>query len=177
MGNFAFTYGEPAREWLNDEPAARAQARARRRKRRKYRVKEPLTEELLCELLESPSPEQFTSTHNLQAPTLSEYLQWLLANHGLVRSKVIREAGLNETFGWQIFKGERGCGRDKALALAFAMNLDLRETNRLLQAAGQSALYCKDRRDAIIIFCIEKGLTLQRTDEELYRFGEQTICQ
>ena len=47
MDNFAFTYGEPAREWLNDEPAARAQARARRRKRRKYRVKEPLTEELL----------------------------------------------------------------------------------------------------------------------------------
>ena len=113
----------------------------------------------------------------MQAPTLSEYLQWLLANHGLVRSKVIREASLNETFGWQIFKGERGCGRDKALALAFAMNLDLRETNRLLQAAGQSALYCKDRRDAIIIFCIEKGLTLRRTDEELYRFGEQTICQ
>ncbi|WP_294374710.1 hypothetical protein [uncultured Slackia sp.] len=48
-------------------------------------MKEPLTEELLCELLESPSPEQFTSTHDLQAPTLPEYLQWLLANHGLVR--------------------------------------------------------------------------------------------
>ena len=140
-------------------------------------MKEPLTEELLNELLESPSPDQFASRHDLQTPTLPEYLAQLLAEHGLVRSKVIREAGMNETFGWQVFKGERGCGRNKALALAFAMNLDLRETNRLLQAAGQNALYCKNRRDAIIIFCMEKGLTLRRTDEELYRFGEATICE
>lgn len=163
--------------WLSDEPAVRAQARARRRKRRKRRVKEPLTEELLNELLESPSPEQFASKHDLRTPSLPEYLAQLLEEHDLVRAKVVREAGINETFGWQIFKGERGCGRDKALALAFAMNLDLRETNRLLQAAGQSALYCKNRRDAIIIFCMEKGLPLRRTDEELYRFGEATICQ
>ncbi len=56
------------------------------------------------------------------------------------------------------------------------MHLNLRETDRLLQAAGVNELYCKNRRDAIIIFAVNKGYSLQRTDEELYRFGEETIC-
>ena len=44
------------------------------------------------------------------------------------------------------------------------------------KAAGVSELYCKDRRDAIIIFCIDRGCSLQKVNEELYRFGERTIC-
>ena len=62
------------------------------------------------------------------------------------------------------------------LQLAFALGLTLKEADRLLQAAGASGLYCKDRRDAIIIFCLDHGYSLQKTDEELYRFGEDTIC-
>ena len=85
-------------------------------------------------------------------------------------------AGLNDTFGYQIFKGTRKASRDKVLQLAFAMHLGLRETDRLLQAAGANELYCKNRRDAIIIFAVQKGYTLQKANEELYRFGEETIC-
>lgn len=39
-----------------------------------------------------------------------------------------------------------------------------------------SSLYSKDRRDAIIIFCIDRGCSLQKVNEELYRFGEETVC-
>ena len=56
------------------------------------------------------------------------------------------------------------------------MKLTLKEADRLLQAAGVNELYCKNRRDAIIIFCLDRGYDLQKTDEELYRFGEDTIC-
>lgn len=49
------------------------------------------------------------------------------------------------------------------------------EANRLLQAGGANELYCKNRRDAIVIFAISHGYTLQKTEEELYRFGEATI--
>ena len=62
------------------------------------------------------------------------------------------------------------------LQLAFAMHLSLKEADRLLQAAGANGLYCKNRRDAIIIFCLDHGYGLQKTDEELYRFNEDTIC-
>ena len=85
-------------------------------------------------------------------------------------------ANLNETFGYQIFMGTRNPSRNKLLQIAFAMALTLRETNRMFEAGGVSSLYSKSRRDAIIIFCLERGCSLQRVNEELYRFGEETIC-
>ena len=137
---------------------------------------EPLTEGLLDELLSAPNPEAYLDSHDFGERTLSEYLQRLLEEKHLERAQVVRMANLNETFGYQIFKGERNPSRNKVLQIAFAMALSLRETNRALTAAGVSELYCKDRRDAIIIFCIDRGCSLQKVNEELYRLGERTIC-
>ena len=104
-----------------------------------------------------------------------EYLKQLLEEKGLERSRVVRMADLNETFGYQIFTGARHPSRNKVLQIAFAMALTLKETNRALSAAGANVLNCKDRRDAIIIFCIDRGCSLQKVNEELYRFGEETV--
>lgn len=139
-------------------------------------MKEPLTDELLQELLDAPNPKSFTDRHRLKKRTLAEYLQQLLDERGLKQAAVVKAANINETFGYQIFTGERGAGRNKILQLAFAMKLPLKETNRLLQAAGANELYCKNRRDAIIIFCLTHSASLQDTNEELYGFGEETIC-
>ena len=132
--------------------------------------------ELLDELLSTSSLEGYLEQNKPGTRTLAEYLQQLLEEKGLERSRVVRMADLNDTFGYQIFKGTRHPSRDKVLQIAFAMALTLRETNRALTAAGASELYCKDRRDAIIIFCLDRGCSLQKVNEELYRFGERTIC-
>ena len=137
---------------------------------------EPLTEGVLDELLSAPNPEAYLDSHDFGERTLSEYLQRLLEEKHLERAQVVRMANLNETFGYQIFKGERNPSRNKVLQIAFAMALSLRETNRALSAAGVNALNCKNRRDAIIIFCIDRGCSLQKVNEELYRFGEETVC-
>lgn len=136
---------------------------------------EPLTDELLRELISSPTPIDFIDAHNITHRSLSDYLNRLLEAKGLRRADVVRAAGINETFGYQIFKGQRNPSRDKVLQLALAMGCDLTETNRLLKAAGVNELYCKDRRDAIILFCIDRGLGLQQVDEQLYRFHEDTL--
>ena len=138
---------------------------------------EPLTEKLLEELLSAPTPESYLDEYKPGRRNLSEYLQELLEAKHLERSRVVRMANLNETFGYEIFTGKKiHPSRDKVLQIAFAMALTLQETNRALGAAGVSQLYCKDRRDAIIIFCIDRGCSLQKVNEELYRFGEDTIC-
>ena len=144
-------------------------------RRRKRRVKEPLTNELLEELLSSPDPAKFASKNKITHRNLPDYLQQLLDEKGLSRPKVIAEAGLNATYGYDIFTGKKHPSRDKVLPLAFSMHCTLQETNRMLQAAGVNELYVKDRRDAIIIFSLEHGYTLMKTNEELYRFGEKTI--
>lgn len=146
------------------------------RKRRKRRVKEPLTEELLEQLLSSPDPAIFTTENKITQRTLPDYLQQLLDEKGLERAHVIREAGLNETYGYQIFMGQRNPARNKMLQIIFAMGMNLKEANRTLQAAGVNELYCKNRRDAIIIFCLDHKYSLLQTDQELYRFNEETIC-
>jgi len=137
---------------------------------------EKLTEELLSELLDAPTIDGFAAKNALGHRKLGEYLEELLEQKGLKRSQVVHMANLNETFGYQIFTGQRNPSRNKVLQIAFAMALSLRETNRALEAAGVSSLYSKDRRDAIIIFCLDRGCSLQKVNEELYRFGEETLC-
>ena len=139
-------------------------------------MKEILTEDLLAELLLSRDPQEFIEKYDITSRSLSEYLQMLLEEKGLRRIDVIRSADLNETFGYQIFMGQRKPSRNKILQIAFAMGCTLKETNRLLQIGEANALYCKDRRDAIIVFCVEKHYPLQKVNEELYRFREDTIC-
>lgn len=136
---------------------------------------EPLTEELLAELLKAPDVESFIETHSPAGRDLPGYLAGLLQAKGLRQSKVVRAANLSPTYGYQIFAGTRHPSREKLLAIAFAMGLSVREANRLLQVGGVSALYAKDRRDAIIIFCLDHGKPLLAVNEQLHRLGEATI--
>lgn len=139
-------------------------------------MKEPLTEELLEELLCAPSAKAAAVSNAFTERSLGEYLQQLVDEKGLERVEVIKAARMNATFGYQVFMGQRGASRNKVLQLAFAMKCSLKECNRLLQAAGANELYCKNRRDAIIIYCLTHGCTLEQVDEQLYGFGEPTIC-
>lgn len=140
-------------------------------------MSEPLTEELLGELLSTEDLDKYLDERDLGNLTLAEYLQQLLDKKGLQRSRVVRMADLNATYGYEIFQGmSRKPSRDKVLQIIFAMALTLREANRVLTLAGVSALYPKNRRDAIIIFCLDRGSSLQKVNDELYRFGERTIC-
>lgn len=137
---------------------------------------EPLTEEMLNELLDSPDPDSFLRTHDVSTRELSDYLQELLNTHGLVRKDVIHAANINETYGYELFTGRKTKpNRDKILQLAFAMGLSLRETDRLLTAGGASRLYCKDRRDAIIIFCLDRHASLADVNDALYQRNERTL--
>lgn len=136
---------------------------------------ERLTEEVLRELVEAPTLDDFVHEHEFPAPMLSEYLCHLLERKHLERARVVRMADLNETFGYQIFTGQRNPSRNKVLQIVLAMALTLREANRALRAAGTGALDPKCRRDAIIIYCIDHGCSLQKTNEELYRLGEETV--
>jgi transcriptional regulator with XRE-family HTH domain len=138
-------------------------------------AEEQLTDELLERLLASASPEAYLSTMEPEDRTLSEYLFSLLHDKGLSRSEVFEAAGIDRTHGYQIFEGIRNVGRDRAIMLAFGLRCSLRETQHLLRFAGVAELWCKVRRDAIIIYCIEHGFDRTECDDTLYRMGERTL--
>lgn len=139
-------------------------------------VDEPLTEELLQELLSAPDPQAYLGQHRLEQRSLSEYLQQMLVERGLTQSQAVKNAQLNETYGYEIFTGRKQRpSRDRVLAIAFGMRLNLTQANRALQAAQCSQLYCKSCRDAIIIFALEHGYSLHRLNDTLYRYDEEIL--
>lgn len=136
---------------------------------------EPLTEDLLERISLARELEAVIEGDSFVKRSFAEVLQEFATEKGLSQAEIARRSGLSYNHVYYLFRGDRGVSRNKALALAFALGLTVRETGRLLQAAGVNGLYAKDRRDAILIFCLDHGYTFSQTEEELFRFGEPTL--
>ena len=139
-----------------------------------------LTADLLEQLLANSSVESYldeTPEATSETQTLAQYLNQLLkARPGLKKADVIRASGLNGTVVYDIFAGKSANpSRDHAVMLAFGLGASLREAQRIVRLAGWPELRCKDRRDAVLIWCLERGLTRTQADDELFRLGEKTL--
>ena len=140
-------------------------------------TRELLTEELLDRLISSPDIQSYLNQDSTNNQTLTAFLESLREANNMKRSAVARESGLNAPVVYDIFAGKSRPGRDHAIMLSIGLNCDLREIQRLLRLAGVSELWCKQRRDAIIIWCIEHSFDLTATDNELQRLGERPLLQ
>lgn len=83
---------------------------------------------------------------------------------------------MSPTYGYQIFTGARKPSRDKVLQLAFAMSLSVGEAQQALMLAGANSLSSGVRRDAIVLWYLDRGASLQRVNEGLWSRGERTVC-
>jgi hypothetical protein len=99
-------------------------------------------------------------------PDIRDFFDELFLATGLVRSVVIRDANISRTYGYQIMDGTRIGKRDYYLAIAIAMHLDLRATQRMLAVTSSGSLHALIKRDAAIIFAINHGYDSLR----LYNF-------
>ena len=93
-------------------------------------------------------------------PTFVEQLERLCEEKSMVREHVIKRAGIERSFGHQLFRGSRRPSRDNVIRLAFGFSLTVGETQELLRIARKSALYPKIKRDAIILFGLAHGKTM-----------------
>lgn len=138
---------------------------------------ERMTEDLLQRLLTAADVDDYLDEEDLPNRTLAGYLAQLLDDRRMTRADVVRASGLNPTFVYDIFAGKSRPGRDHAIMLALGLGCDLRECQRLLRLAGVSELWCKLRRDAIIIWCVQNGLNREQVDDELWAKGETTLLK
>lgn len=131
--------------------------------------------------LESVSPEtlnQFlTGDYMNKYKDISDYLNQYIAAHSLVTSDVIRRSRLDRSYANQILNGTRkNPGRDKLIPICLAMGMDLEETNRALKISKAGTLYSKDKRDAVIIMCINRKIfDVLRVNELLYENGLEPL--
>ena len=71
--------------------------------------------------------------------------------------------------------GSKRPGRDKILALCIAAGLDLKETKRALESAGEAPLYSRNKRDAIILYAINNRLDIIGLNDLLEKADEQLL--
>lgn len=148
-------------------------------KDREYDRTDNTTSELFRMIQEAP--EQFACDYmkneeNYGMPvTLEQFLQELLEKHEMSIPDLIVKTLLSKSFVYQIFSGKRNPGRDILLRIAFAMRLSVEETQHLFLVAGKGALYPKVRRDAIIIYCLGKEMSLDEANEFLERSSERGL--
>ena len=131
------------------------------------------TDTLMRRVMKSRQLDLFLNQNeaNLDETTLSEYLRRLCDERGLVAARVISEAQIERSYGYQIFRGIRKPSRDKILQIAFGMHLNMEETTKLLRIAGRSPLYPRLKRDAIIAYCLKEQLSVYQTQEYLGEYG------
>lgn len=137
------------------------------------------TGDLFAELKEEKNLDGWRTTNREEftAP-LEEYFKKLLAEKNLERSEVIERSGLNREYAYHILSGKRkNPSRQKILALAIALGLNLEETQYLLRYARHGALYPRNAWDAVIISAIEQKLSVMQTNELLHSLGETILLE
>lgn len=140
---------------------------------------EKTTEELLNELQKAEDIFEFAKENEteLESVTLTELLEQFLDKYQKPKKDVIKDAGLDTTYGYQIFDGRKKPRRDKLLQLAFGFPLTVDDTNKLFRAGGVSSLYVRCKRDTICMYCLQQGMTIDECNALLYQAGEETLTQ
>ncbi len=89
-----------------------------------------------------------------------EYIRQKCNETGVVQEQVIKRSDIERTYGHQLFRGLRAPSRDKVIQLAFGFEFGVEDTQELLKAARKSSLYPKIKRDAAILFCINRSMSI-----------------
>lgn len=103
------------------------------------------------------------------------YLGWLIEERQVKKSELFNAAVIERSYGYQILKGRRLPSRDKVLALALSLKLSLEETGRLLSLSDNGALYANVKRDAVIIYCLARHMSVMDTNLLLAQHGYQSL--
>lgn len=125
------------------------------------------------ELRKSSNLDKFEEENSseLHALSVADYLNKLLIKYDEKKAEIGKRANLDEGYMYQIFNGRRNAKRDKLLRLAFGFPLTLEETQRLLRLGGCGELYVRRKRDAYLMFALEKGYDVMQTNDLLYEKG------
>ena len=103
----------------------------------------------------------------------SNYIKDMIKEKGMTIREVAYMAGYSESYGRKIISEEKvRYNRDVILKICIAAKLTVNETNRALKLHKMKSLYAKDKRDALIMIEINKGMrTIEDINDELRKNG------
>lgn len=107
-----------------------------------------------------------------KVPPFCHYLYDIMEKHQMSAKDIIGRSSIERSYFYHILSGQKTPGRNMILRICLCMNATLTETNQLLRISNQGVLYAKVRRDAAIIFAIDKKYSMQQANELLLELNE-----
>lgn len=136
-------------------------------------MNEKSTDELRHEITMATDMEDYLTRNqeHLLKDSLSEHLHMLLTEKNLRRADVIRGSLLGRAYVYRIFAGDKIPSRDKLIALSFGLKLSEKETQKMLKLSGNRELYARDKRDALILFALQRNMSIMDANGMLLDHG------
>ena len=114
---------------------------------------------------------------DVSLPPFPDYIAQMCLERGEPREYAIRRAGIERSYGYQLFNGTRKPSRDKAIQLAIGFELGADQAQELLRAAEKNTLEPRKKRDAALLFCLAREMDVEDTQKLLERHELEPLGQ
>lgn len=129
------------------------------------------TDELENELRERVKNEKGLNEYldDLKHITFNDYLYNLMEEKNMKTKDIYMNCTfISDKYIYSIINGKKSNpSREIVIAIACGLGITVEQTNTLLKYAGHSKLYAKDKDDAIIMYCLEKKMSVDDIEELL----------
>ena len=121
-------------------------------------MNEKNTDTLQQELMSTNNLDRFLTENDasFRDVPLQEAIQCIFDEKGMSKAQLAKQSGISEVYLHKLFSGRRFPSRSRLLCLCFGLGATVDEAQSLLQQARHAPLYSRDRRDAIIIFALDR---------------------
>lgn len=137
------------------------------------------TNELEQEIREKIDLDRFLSENQdiFASQKMAELFAEMIQTKKMSKAELARRARTSEMYLYQVLGGKRIPTRDRFLCFCISLGYDVNETRTLLKRGGYADLYAKDRRDAIILFALERNWSLTKLNDILFEKGEKLLSK
>ncbi len=140
-------------------------------------MKQKNTVNLQSELTQCDSLSAFlqNNENSFNMDSAQECLKDMLDRSGISKATLARNSGMSEIYVHQILSGRRTPSRGRLICLCYGLGATLEEAQELLKLYGLAQLYPRSRRDAILIYGLMHGVSVQEINDRLFAEDEETL--
>ena len=107
--------------------------------------------------------------------TIGEYIELELESRKLTKASVIKRSGINKRYFNDIIAGAKTPNRRYTIRIFLAIGLELKDVQWYLKACDYPQLFAKNKRDSVIIYCINKKLPVSECNAMLNKIGLENL--
>lgn len=106
---------------------------------------------------------------------LCEFWSRVVEISGMTKTDICNKAGIAWTYLYSIMKGEKIPTRDTIIRIFIAMRGSCENCQQALKINNYAQLYPKTKRDSILLYALNHGLSLYQTEELLDKNKEKCL--